>query len=166
MSCISTHRTVGGEHFNSTAVQGTRQVYYGHTRASRRRTVDGRRRPLQSGVGTNLTHVGRPHTCRVGFVKRSGVRPVVCMSRRSMAAAAVGGFAAKRRRHHHHHHGHFLSKQQNCKDHWCLQVISIDSCGRRAANAGSVMLRADGGGSTRTWKRTDFIFIFLANTVG
>ena len=63
---------------------------------------------------------------------RAYVRLSVCPSRRSTAAmAAVGGFAAERP---------------------CGQEILIDNCGRHAqapvlsTDAGSVMLRADGGG--------------------
>jgi len=57
---------------------------------------------------------------------------LVCPSHESTAATATGGFAAERRR---------------------MQQISISSCVRQAAGAGiyqqiagSVMLRADGGG--------------------
>ena len=62
---------------------------------------------------------------------RTSIRMSVCLSHRSIAASAAGGFAAERR---------------------CLQQMSIERCGRRAAGAGAQqqILRAGGGGSTQT----------------
>ena len=61
----------------------------------------------------------------------------VCLSHRSTAATAAGGFAAERGR---------------------LQLISFDSWCAQQQNAGSVLLRAEGYGSTQTCFGISFSF--------
>ena len=54
--------------------------------------------------------------CGAASMKRSSVRPSVCLSRQSTAATAAGGYAVQRA---------------------CRHDISIDICGRRAAGVGA-----------------------------
>jgi len=54
--------------------------------------------------------------CGAESMKRSSVRPSVCLFRQSTAATAAGGYAVQRA---------------------CRHDISIDSCGRRAAGVGA-----------------------------
>jgi len=54
--------------------------------------------------------------CGAESMKRSSVRPSVCLSRQSTAATAAGGYAVQRA---------------------CRHDISVDSCGRRAAGVGA-----------------------------
>ena len=126
------------EHFNSTAVQGTRQVYYGHTCASRRGTqsTDAAGHYTWESGPTSLTLPARI-LAQWGLWKgRVSVRLSACPADQWQQQRSAGLLLSA---------GViiiiimdiFLSKQQNCKGHWCLQVISIDSCGRRAASAGA-----------------------------
>jgi len=109
---------------------------------------------VYAGILSRRLYSQCPRSMRSKSMLRSGVRPSVCLSRRSTAARHVARL--------------LLSAGMGSR--------SVDSCGRRvpavdryllqaparsAANAGSVILRADGRGSTQTCS-----WLLRVNTVG